>query len=94
MPYQISQQNMYFGAAIFSCDIEIICKLQVAPSNGILEIQGWTSEQSVRSSALRTHPSYRRGRCYVKEKCCPMVIFHSNFGIQRITVLEEWNQKH
>lgn len=50
MPYQISQQNMYFGAAIFSCDIEII--LQVAPSNGILEIQGWTSEQSVRSSAL------------------------------------------
>lgn len=70
---------MYFGVAIFSYDIEIIYKLQVALANGVLEIQGWTSEQSVRSPALRRHPFYRRGRCYIKEKCCPMVIFHPSF---------------
>lgn len=83
---------MSFGAVIFCCDIEIIYKLQVTPLNGVLEIQGWTSEQNVRFSTLGISLTKGLG-VIVIEKCYPMVISHSNFRVQRITVLEEWNQK-
>lgn len=71
------QQSMYFGAAIFSCDTEIICELQITLCSGVLEIQGWTSEQGVRSSALGTNLTEGVGVI-----CDGKMLFHGRFSLK------------